>query len=327
MSQHVAEVVEISFEKHPNADALSIVKLGGFQVVVNTAMWEGATKGIYILPDSVVDVSRPEFAFLNKGRPKERIKCVRLRGEFSQGLLIPAPEGAEVGQDFWNELGLEWYEPELALSTGGNFLAAPPAWGGLSKYDVENGRSLKIQRMFVPGEDVYVTAKLNGANCSFVFSDGKMNVRSRSGFRADEDNMFWAALRNTPAVEQFCIKHPDTLVYGEAYGNVKGFKYDCENGEVKFRVFDIMRQDRTFFNFHDLRLACNQHGMVMVPVPVGIHNPIPFDIEQLLTLAEGPCPLGNPIPEGIVVKPVVERRCGNERVMMKIVSNKYLEKS
>lgn len=322
MSTHNALVVPVVPEKHPNADALSIVRIGGFQVVINTLQWQGIDKGIYILPDSIVDTSRSEFAFLNKGREKERIKCVRLRGEFSQGLLIPAPADAQLGDDYWDNLGLDWYEPELHLLTTGNFAAAPALWGGLSKYDVDNGRQLAVQRWFTPGEPVYVTAKLNGANCSFVYSDGAMHVRSRSGFRAEDDNMFWQALKNTPSVEAFCKANPDVLVYGEAYGNVKGYKYDCQNGQVKFRVFDIMRADRTYLDYYDLTGACVQYAMPQVPL-IGTMN---FDINTLIALAEAPCPLGNKIPEGIVVKPLVDRRAGNNRVMMKIVSNQYLMK-
>lgn len=316
-------VVAVNIEPHNNAEKLGIVRIGGFQCVVNKEQWAGIDKGIYILPDSIVDTTRPEFAWLNKGREKERIKCVRLRGEFSQGLLIPAPEGANIGDDYWTKLGLEWYEPELHLLTTGNFAAAPAAWGGLSKYDVDNGRHVSVQNWFVPGEEVYVTAKLNGANCSFVYSDGEMHVRSRSGFRAKDENMFWQALANTPSVEAFCKFNPDTLVYGEAYGNVKNFKYDCKNGEVKFRVFDIMNVDRTYMGYEELVNTCLLHKIPMVP----FFSIMPFDMSVLISLAESPCPLGNKIPEGIVIKPLVERRAGNNRVMMKIVSNQYLEKS
>lgn len=324
MSQHQALVVPIEFKPHPNADSLSIVSVGGFQCIVNSEQWKNERFGVYIMPDSIVDVSRPEFSFLNRGREKERIKCVRLRGEFSQGLLAKVPDGFNEGDDLWNYFGLEWYEPELHLSTTGDFAAAPTLWGGLSKYDVENCRRSDVSRMFQANELVEVTAKLNGSNCSFVYTDGEMYVRSRSGFRKQEEgNMFWQALKASPFVETFCKANPDTLVYGEAYGNVKNFKYDCKNGEVKFRVFDIMNKDRTYLGVMDRHQVCEDNNLDQVP-RIGI---FPFDMNFLVPLAEGDCPLGNSIPEGIVLKPLDERRCGNERVMAKIVSNKYLEKS
>lgn len=65
-STHKAEVVPVVLEKHPNADSLSIVKVFGYTVVVNTKQWEGHTKAVYIVPDSLVDASRTEFSFLSK---------------------------------------------------------------------------------------------------------------------------------------------------------------------------------------------------------------------------------------------------------------------
>src|SRR5437773_1584681 len=65
-STHRAEVVPVVLEKHPNADALSIVKIydGGYQCIVRTEDWVGKDKGVYIQPDSLVPLIQPEFAFL-----------------------------------------------------------------------------------------------------------------------------------------------------------------------------------------------------------------------------------------------------------------------
>ena len=77
-STHLVEVVPIRLEPHPNADSLSVVRVfDGYTCCVRTADWVGKTKGAYIPPDSVVDSSRAEFAFL---AGHERIKVKKLRG-------------------------------------------------------------------------------------------------------------------------------------------------------------------------------------------------------------------------------------------------------
>lgn len=320
MSTHTAEVVLVELKPHPNADTLSLVECEGWQVVTNTAQWEGKTKGIFIKPDTIVNTDRPEFSFLAPKGKQARIKGIKLRGEFSAGLLLVAPDDAIIGEDFYDRLGLEHYEPELTYSTKGSFAKGPDNWAGLSKYDIENGKSSKIARLFIDDEDVSVTVKLNGSNCSFVFSDGEMHVKSRSGFRSDTDNIFWEALRATPEVEDFCKKYPDFLVVGEAYGNVKGYKYDCTNG-VKFRIFDIMRKDRSYLDYTELLLTCNMYGLPRVP-DLGVRK---FNYKELLELAEQDCPLGNKVPEGIVVRPIKDRRDPRHgRVIAKFVSNRYL---
>lgn len=103
---------------------------------------------------------------------------------------------------------------------------------------------------------------------------------------------------------------------------ISGYKYDCKN-PVEFRVFDIMRKDRSFLNYSEFIATCNFFNLKTVPV-IGT---MPFDFKRLCEIAEQKCPLGNPINEGIVLKPIVERWSYNiGRVIGKIVSNQYLEK-
>src|SRR4051812_4222851 len=128
-STHKVEVVPVRLEKHPNADRLSVVRVFGYQVCTPTAEWldrpaidaEGARLGAYVPPDSLVPVSRPEFAFLaDKARQDgmARIKAQKLRGVVSFGLLVAAPAGARVGDDVAGLLGVEHYEPPLAGESG-----------------------------------------------------------------------------------------------------------------------------------------------------------------------------------------------------------------
>lgn len=325
MSERIAEVVEINLEPHGNADSLSIVNLGGFCVVVNTNAWQGHTKAIYIRPDEVVDTTRPEFAFLANGRQFERVKAKKLRGIWSIGLLIPAPEDSKLGDNFYEELGLQHYEPEMETAkTGGMSVKGPSAWGDISKYDIENGRDLKYRRLFQDGEPVYVSEKIHGANMGVCFDGEKLHVRSRSEWKTNDGNAFWKSLEGIPGVEKFCRENPNFIVYGEVYGMQKKFNYDCKPGEVKFRCFDIMNPQRAYMSYQDFIDTTTQFEIPTIP-SLGITT---FNYEALIALAEGLSHIGNHIREGIVIKPLVERRDARlGRVFMKIVSNAYLEKN
>jgi hypothetical protein len=147
-STHRVEIVPVTLEPHDNADALSIVKIEGYQAVVRTQDWKHVEPcsyayaaipaiyppppcecghpllGAYVPPDSLVPVDRPEFAFLaDPKRPDKtvmRVTARRLRGEWSMGVLIPAPAGFAAGEDAAEFLGVTHYDPpEPSAGTGG----------------------------------------------------------------------------------------------------------------------------------------------------------------------------------------------------------------
>jgi RNA ligase (TIGR02306 family) len=158
-STHTVEVVDINLENHPNADSLSIVRIGGYTVCVNTEQWKGKNRGAYIVPESVVDTTRPEFAFLHKGRQLEVIKVKKLRGVYSQGLLVPAQDDWELGRNVADELGVTHYEPSATKEklTPGDCEKDPI---NVSKYDVDTLR--KYRYVLTDGEPIVVTEKIHG---------------------------------------------------------------------------------------------------------------------------------------------------------------------
>lgn len=325
MSTHTAEVIRVKLEPHPNADSLSLIRVGGFCVVGRTDCWQDGQLAVYIPPDTIVDTRKSEFSFLAGPNPDEykvRVKVKKLRGEHSMGCLVPAPEGFSEGDDCWQHFELEHYEPELGYTLGGNFAKAPSNWTNLSKYDLENLRAQRYQNLFVPDEEVIVTEKLNGSNIGLVFTDGQMFVRSRSGFRAESDNEFWC-IGNMPNIRKWCEANPDHMLYGEVYGHVKGFKYDT-GGKVSFRCFDVQKLDRSFLSYDEVFNLPYADEIEYVPFICRTN----FNIENLLKLAEEPSFSQGTIKEGIVVRPTKERvdwKYG--RIVYKIISNRYLEKS
>ncbi|MEW6212175.1 MAG: RNA ligase family protein [Acidobacteriota bacterium] len=318
-STHKVEVVPVILEPHPNADSLSVVKVfGGYTVCVRTDDWKDIHLGAYIPPDSVVDSSRPEFAFLSG---HERIKVKRLRGIVSMGLLIPAPEWAKAGDNLAEHFNVTHYEPPLPTSAGGDTEAAPQGYRPV--YDVDSLR--RYTHLFVEGEMVWITEKIHGASARFCFAGGRMYAGSRTTWKKqDESNLWWKCIKQHPEVAQFCAEYPTMTVYGEVFGNVQSLKYGAKSGEVKFAVFDILDGSRWLDSEEALEIA--PHLPWVPRVAAGIR----FDVETVLALAEGPSLVSGAdhIREGIVVKPMRERTDPEiGRVCLKVVSNAYLEKA
>lgn len=315
-STHRVDVVKVHLEAHPNADSLSVVRVYGYTVCVRTADWAEGDLGAYVPPDSVVDSSRPEFAFL---AGHERIRVKRLRGIISMGLLIKAPGSVREGDDVAEMLEVTHYEPALPLSTWGE-TESPPA-GYRPCYDVESAR--RYSHAFVAGEIVWVTEKIHGASARYCFSDGRMHAGSRTEWKKEsEANLWWRALAVHPEVAAFCKAHPDLTVYAEAYGQIQDLRYGLGKGEVRLAVFDLLEGQR-WLDAEEAR----EVGETLPWVPVT--KVCAFDYDAICVLAEGPSlvPGADHIREGVVVKPLCERtHLEVGRVNLKIVGNGYLER-
>jgi tRNA-binding EMAP/Myf-like protein len=128
---HKVPIVRIEeIRKHPNADTLGLVDVGGYQVVVKLDDFKPGDLGVYIQPDSIVPETEP-FKFLWQPATgpipvkKRRITVRKFRKEWSEGLLLSAkefPELAlvdapavhipEVGDDVAERLGITRYDPD-----------------------------------------------------------------------------------------------------------------------------------------------------------------------------------------------------------------------
>lgn len=318
VAEHTCDVVKVRLESHPNADSLSLVRVGDFQCVVRTSDWSDGDLAIYIPPDSIAPETK-EFEFLGKHR---RIKARKLRGEWSVGLLIPAPADAVIGDDYMERLGVVHYEPEIKghFSTGGENILIPS--GFFPKYDVLNFR--KYSDCFEDGEEVILTEKLHGSSCRFVCIDDVVYCGSRRFWKKEDSNNLWWKVLNQNMVLESWLRHNQGLcVYGEVFGQVQNLKYGSTDGRIFFAAFDILRGNQwlDFDEAHDI-------GAPLPWVPLVYRGP--FQKKQILEFAEGDSlyPFAQNIREGIVIKPVHERtNCKIGRIQLKIVSNIYLAKS
>jgi len=317
-STHRVDVVEVHLEKHPNADSLSIVKVFGYTVCVRTSDWRDSMLGAYIPPDSIVP-NTPMFSFLGEHR---RIKVKKLRGIVSMGLLMPAPEGAKVGDNVAEQMGVTHYDPPVNASTGGNNCHPPEGFHPV--YDVDSWRRYK--HLFHEGEEIVATEKIHGANGRWVFINNEMFSGSHTGWKKyDPKILWWSALAQNPWIEAFCKTHPGVTLYGEVYGQVQDLKYGTVPGSYKVRIFDIMTLGN-WWPYADVVKEAERSALELVPLVFRG----PYNAVEMEKMSDGPSliPGANHLREGIVVKPMVERTDPEiGRVQLKIVSNQYLERT
>lgn len=335
MSTHAIEIVEIGdILPHLNADRLAITHVFGWQCCIGKDDFKKGDKAVYIPPDFLCPLSHPSFAFLDKhnGKTHEHIKVRRFKGALSQGLIIPVPEELKelpVGTNVIEQLGIERYEPPLPKSTGGDFVGGP---SGLytPKFDVENYQ--RYRDKFVAGEEVCLTEKLHGCNSRFVYAQNKDGewtqfVGSHTNWmKEDEKNIWWMAFRQCPAIGEWCKANPLKILFGECFGRVQRMVYGAGKNDIFFAGFAILEKNVWLDYYVCQELIKPFPGLKWVPL---VYRG-PFDEKKALELAEldSIVPGANHLAEGVVIVPVKERTDSEiGRVCLKLVSNRYLEKS
>ncbi len=338
MSTHETRVIKITeILPHPNADRLSMVPVFGYLCAIRKDSFKVGDLAAFVEPDYVVSLDRPEFSFLSKPnhpeRRQERIAVQKLRGVYSQGLLVPAPEGSKEGDNVMEALGITRYEPPEDVMVRGAFAEKGPEVVA-PKYDLENLK--KYNSLLIEGEEVIITGKLHGCNSRYVWHNDRICCGSHTQWKrkpgeivdgdgqATPNNVWWEALNQNPWLLEWCKAHENIVVYGEVFGGVqKGFPYGMAPGQYGIAVFDVLNERRWIPNkeFSDPMYE----GLKFVET---LYRG-PYSLSVVEELAERPETFNNcgHTREGCVVVPVNERwESSVGRVKLKYVSNKYLEK-
>ncbi len=315
MSIHECPVIQIKLEPHPNADSLSLIRYNGFTIVVRTDEWKNGDLGIHVDSDFICP-DRPEFSFLDG---HFRIKPKKLRGEWSDGILIKAPEGAKIGDNMMDHFGIKRYDPQIQFTSGGDNESPPKLISPV--YDMENYKKYKY--IFSKEDEVVVHEKLHGCNSRWVFHEGRMWCGShRNWKRYDENNLWWKALKLNIWIEEWCKLHGNYIIYSEIYGQVQDLKYGTRNNELRVGVFDIMH-DKQYLDYDKAK----EIGKNLFWCPELYRGEI--DENKFIELAEGnsSVPGADHLREGIVIKTIKEiydEKIG--RKILKLVSSKYLSR-
>lgn len=329
MSKLIVEVCTIDdVRPHTNADALELCVVKGWQCVTQKGLRKKGDKIVYVPADTLMPVELSDKMGITKYLSKGRVRCAKLRGEPSFGVIMEAEPGWEVGRDVAEHFGLTKYVPPLRATAGDAETPHPL----MQKYtEIENLRN--FPDVFVPDEEVVLTEKLHGTNCKIGMIEGEwmagsMEVRRK---RPEEDKLagsiYWMPYLiegvRTFVENAAAAGAKQVLVFGEVYGKVQNLSYD-KPGSLGFAAFDILI-DGKYLGYPEFKRMCRVHGIPTVPeIAVG-----PFALEFVRGFSGGNTTIAGAthIREGVVVRPLHERthpKVG--RVIMKYISDQYLLK-
>lgn len=198
MSEFKCEVVQVKIERHPNADAIEIARVGDYQSIVRKGQFVDGDLAVYIPEQALV----PEWLLRqmklwdeakNKGglagSSGNRVKAIKLRGVVSQGLLLDGQQASmwfdqeecgvivrrsvpedtpawknqvffKVGEDAASFLGIVKYEPPIPSNMRGRVVGVD--LHATNKYDFDNLK--KMPDLFSEDDYVVATEKIHGTH-------------------------------------------------------------------------------------------------------------------------------------------------------------------
>jgi RNA ligase (TIGR02306 family) len=322
------------------ADKIELVTVGGWKVVaakdVNHKVGDLV---VYCEIDSFLPI-KEEFEFLRKSSYKKmsdgtegfRLKTIKLRGQVSQGLILPIKElsifqfasssNLSEGDDVTNILGITKYEPPIPAELAGKVKGGFPSF--IPKTDEERVQNLskeydewKLQSK----HKFYVTEKLDGSSATYYIKDGVFGVCSRNlELLETEGNTFWKVARELDLENKMKSLNMNISLQGELIGEgIQGNPYKIKGQTVRFFTgFDIDNFKR--ISFPQLVVMLMELNLQYVPV---LNNEfgfvLPDTIEGMLEYAENKSQLNEDTErEGVVVRSM------DGTISFKAISNKFL---
>ncbi|UTS52064.1 hypothetical protein [Synechococcus phage BUCT-ZZ01] len=355
---------------HPNADSLDLAIVGGWQCVVKRGEYKKGDLAIYCEVDSWIPhtvapfLTKPgQFPKVYNGVEGQKLKSIRLRGELSQGLILPLKQSeydnqtalidwfsiehegnvgcpaVQEGYDVSELLGIQKWEapinPQLAGISKGSFPSQFP------KTDQERIQNLsrQFEKWKEQGLTFTVQEKLEGSSMTCYLLNGEFGVCSRNlNLMEDENNTFWKVARELDIENKMRFAFAEMLADGEGVAiqgeligpGIQGNIYGLEKPTM--RVFDIvLAKGMLYYDPLSLRIACCYMGLETVPfLEFGkfgskLQSDTPYNFETIQDIIE--------MAEGkSVLNPNQEReglvfKCNEDpKITFKAISNTYLLK-
>jgi RNA ligase (TIGR02306 family) len=303
-----------NIREHSNAESLEIAEILGWQTIVKKGIHKEGDKVAFITIDTIVPrYNWSEFLVDQKNPDKPiRIKNIKLRGEYSSGLVIPLSEFPEqftetvvVGENLTELLGVTKYIKEIPANLSGETLGDFPT-SIISKTDEDNGLNDPnlVEKVLNHDSHITVTQKLDGSSITLIVEDGALSqVCTRNLSKKEtENNTFWKAARKLSIPANWT-----GVIQGELVGN--GIqKNQLKLEDVKIFVFQIS-ENKKYMTYEEMKDFCeNSLHCDVVPLicKLGLDATIKLwvdPLQKLQELADKQKYQSGLEGEGIVVRP------------------------
>lgn len=324
---HIAEIQPI-----PNADAIDAYRVGGWWVVDKKGAYSVGDLCVYISIDSWVPhelapfLSRGQEPREYNGVKGERLRTVKLRGQVSQGLLLPidqtmrtewsvahmvwgseegnAAPDLEDGNDLTEILGIQKWEAPIPAQLAGDVEGPFPTV--IPKTDQERIQNLTEEFSSWQNNDNFtweITEKLDGSSMTVFVNGDHQGVCSRNWSLKDtEGNTLWGVCHREQLITKIKSTGRNLALQGELIGEgIQGNPYKIRGQE--FYLFDIYDIEKGEYLMPSERAAlANCLKIKHVPV-LYVENTIHESVQGLLICAEGKSRLNEKTErEGLVFK-------------------------
>lgn len=346
---HIEIIEEIN--PIPNADSIEVVSVLGWRCVTKKGEFQVGDKVIYIEVDSIVP-ELSQYEFLRER--KFRIRTIKLRGQVSQGLVLPIsslPEkyrgNKSVGTDVTEALGIIKYDPQLeeekvetsapksafdkfmrrfawyrkffVKKSSGKF----PEW--IRKTDEERIQNMPHILDFA-GRIYQVSEKLDGQSATYFLRkkgfDYEFGVCSRNNRIPHPDNSSWWTVARTHDIENVLRSligdNEYIVLQGEILGtSIQGNKYKVS--EYRFYAFNLTYPNRNV-RWNDMSDILKQFGLITVPILMEDWH-IPNTVEGIVEMSKGKSAIYNTHREGLVFRDY------ENNISFKVINPEFLLKN
>jgi len=314
----------------PGADMIEVATVIGWKLVIKKGAFAPGDAAIYCEIDAFLPVT-PDFEFLRKSSYRKlgdtegfRLKTMKLRGQISQGLLLPvnllASNTYVQGEDVAARLGITKYEAPIPAALAGMMKGGFPSF--IPKTDEERIPNLSDQYDSFRHQLCYVTEKLDGSSVTYYYHQGEFGVCSRNlELLETADNTLWKVARQLNIAGKLALTGRHLALQGELIGEgIQGNPYGLHGQTIRF--FNAYNIDTgEYLSMPDFLELMQHTGLQHVPV-LDMAFQLPETIDQLLVMAEGMSVLSPDhsltAREGLVI------RSADRRISFKVISNQFL---
>lgn len=352
---YVATITEI--RPIEGADNIELAIVGGWNAITKKGEYASGDLIVVATTDAVIpqDLS-DKMEVTNYLRKGQRVRTVKLRGVYSECLLIPLKhipfmENYYDGKDIMFAMDIYKYEPpvkQVQLASGKKIRYQDnPHFHVYYKFpNLKN-----VPGMFTEDDIIEITRKIHGTNArygivkknklsildrikkffgnkwtEYEFVVGSHNVEKGSDSQGFYDTNVWYDIENKYDIKNKLwdyVKNPAVKIgdgitlYGEIYGAGIQKGYDYGLKEIKFAGFDVKENDEYLSTINsDLTI---QHILELPYVEVLYSGKWSQEVQDKYTFNN--MIEGTKIPhEGIVIKECT----GNRRKVAKVINPDYL---
>jgi len=323
----------------PVVERLQLATVLGWQVVVAKGEVEVGQLVVYCEIDSLLPGKAHWLPPAIKRRIEQmpehkqdwfRVKSIKLRGQLSQGLIVPSiPFGcveSEIGADVTDILEIKKYKP---IAFSGKFAMCQTNGGvPFPSHLLKKTDELRVQsypHLFeaLQGQPFYATGKLDGTSGTFMIDPetAEFLACSRNYVRQRPANLdvcpYWRAAVNA-GLEEKLRAHPHLALQGEICG--PGIqKNPLKLKDIEFFVFNVVdvRGGGQPLPLDKFQATCKDLKLKTVPIETIGERFECRSIDEVLEMAKGKYASGK-LREGLVF------RSWNQAISFKAINNDYL---